>query len=604
MEVSQQHLGVGRRAERHQVARASRCNACSLHHSATQCNNEIFMAARGASEATQLRAARARRAVPSAQPVANTITTTMVLTVGELDDAVGEALRQVASEVIRTRSLGVARMRELISDSRVLDGIREAGGEASWSHIYQSLDHALGIEVDAASKPVKRPAKSARATTPSSSVTAEGLNTKALARLKDFAALVSSLVDVSVTFLGRQSSKALLQHLVRALGNHTGEVFSTLLPSYLRALKTALTWRPHAEHLLPALWLSVVGLLWNLVLGKRVSTPLEPSHADLLRFVEGVPDARVKTHLSHAQTLDAFECLRAVFDTPCACFFLPAPSSDASQDPQGQDHYGPILLDKFLVYLTRSSSDVSATLPVIAALNVLLTALQLNERLAVTHFAATAVPLLTRLVATKNAALKEQLLVALDLLIPLLATGPATADSATSSPEKRKDSCSTHAKLSDLQRMMVDEGAAPYGLPPLKLSVLALRRTASNEHPNLSKGRYEGTRYAGWRSSLEQSSVSISERIQFEHNPFYMPSFSAGFGFAESSAAAASWLALEIASSTTHFLLQVANEAQQASSRTESDQTPSLYANNHQHFSAESLTKVQVRLAPIPFVNV
>lgn len=515
----------------------------------------------------------------------------MSLTVAELDEAVEDVMRMLTSETIRQRVTGVQRTRELFADPRVLDGVTDTGGPASWAHIWQSLEDAVNIEIDACTKRLARKPGS-KAVAPAS---ASDVNAKSVARVKELASLVSWLVETSVTCLARQSSRALLQHLVRVLSSHSGDIFLALLPSYLRALRTVLMWRPHVEHLQPAQWLALVGLLWNLIFGAKPNTALDPKLPDLTRYLASDIPSDLDSPLSRSwlnptQTVNAFECLKEVFDGPCACFFLPG----ADGTPGSEERYGPALLDKFLYYIMHNSSQAPATLPMISALNVVLTALQLNERLAVSQFAAAAMPILTRLVITKNAALKEQLLISLDLLLPLLSTAPdlipliesGMEDSSTSQTrlQPKREWSIIHSKLADLQRTLLDEGAARYGLHPIKLSVLGLRPTpldsSRGDDPPANENdepQCKGTRYAGWWPAYRAHPGTLPQRIQNEHNPFYSVSFSAGFGFSESDHV--SWLALELAACTTSYMLHASHQADVVTSSLTGSQRPTpLYA--------------------------
>ncbi|KDN53350.1 hypothetical protein K437DRAFT_241928 [Tilletiaria anomala UBC 951] len=389
-----------------------------------------------------------------------------------MDHTIENAVVLIASDKAKERQEGLLRYREAFSDPGVLSSLPDVldakdirTGKPCWTSVFQSLFDALFIERSICIKKAK-----------GGGGTGE-LQAAALKRFQDVAILVSWMVDQARLRIGRKTTRAVFAHLTQTLGAENAQLLDALIPPYLRALKSLLTWKPHADHLEEKSWLDGVSICWNLLLGDKVSDRITGSdEVDLERYANVLAVAAAdrksgSATLTNAHAADAFLCLQAMFESCVAPLVGLA-----------GERFGIHMLEKYVRYFVLRPSESTVTLPVISSLNVLLRALQLNERILTTTFATIIWPPLLRLFTTKSLTLKEHVLITLDLLLPLLAVPPpSVCGSASEETAKKKRRAELRAKLQDLQHLLVKEPLSRTGLRPLPLGILSLRHIPIDE---------------------------------------------------------------------------------------------------------------------------
>lgn len=255
-------------------------------------------------------------------------------------------------------------------------------------------------------------------------------------RLTECASTLRSVVENTVTILPRKVIKALLAHLLQMLV-FSRALFQPVALDYLKALKTVISYRPHLEWLDASQWIDTVNLCLSGALGDEIQLGSELSEKDDVEGDEmdideddslpgpssrrraptqrtqrtGTPFSGTQTPLGSSlrsasqENNELMSCLVILFQSPSALLI----------------QFGQVLLSKLARFFRSFSSETTAHLPALEALNLIAAELDLNNKAAMIEGAQGIVPSILKLWTTKSHQVKEQLVISLRYLFPFLA---------------------------------------------------------------------------------------------------------------------------------------------------------------------------------------
>lgn len=428
-----------------------------------------------------------------------------------MESTIENAAILIASEKIKERQDGISRYREAFSDSRVLQNLPDVLdardlrlGKPCWISSFQSIFDAMIQERTTYLKSISKPSASG------------AIGDAAIRRVGELARLIAWMTDKAQQRIGRKTSRAILAHLTQTLQTEKGQVLEAILPHYLRALKTLLSWDPHAQHVDEKGWKDGVSVCWNLLLGDAPKDRIEAAEDVALASI--TPDVKsgsrsstgVAVFLSNQAVTDAFVCLEALYGS-CSAILIGS----------SEERFGIHLLARYVRYFSEHRQEAASSLYTMTSLNVLLHVLQINERAFSTKFAGIVWSTLLRLLETKSPCLKEQVLIAFDLLLPLLATPLPIVDTSASAEAMRMQArADVHLQLQQLQSALLNEPRSRSGLKPLHLDTISFR---SGLQPKSNP-----------RQAFETNLLATSSRFEAVNAP--------------------EWLALEVLADTTNFM--------------------------------------------------
>ncbi|PWN51878.1 hypothetical protein IE53DRAFT_31757 [Violaceomyces palustris] len=369
------------------------------------------------------------------------------------------AIDLVKSEKVKERQEGIQLYAHIFSHANNVKALDRAGDGKAWLKTFQSLFASVLLEKAAC---VKRGHW-------------KNAQPAALSRLSEAAAAVRLLVERSVEYLNKKVIKALLVHLLQML-SFQGSLFRPVALDYLKSLRTLLQHRPHVSHIDPDDWASCVSTCFNITLGDDLSTELESENASFRSRqhsgdndedcdplpLEPVNAARRQLSL---QDTEQMICLEHLVSSPSAPLL-------------GDEKYGLKVLIKYGRFLEDYPHESSCHLPALTGICALLRELELNERSASTRFCLRFWPSLVGLWSTKNRALKEQLIIAFKIALPLVSSSLPLAY-GQGNPASLVGNSIPHLEvldcLSSLHRLVLCEPSYRWGLSNLSLKSLCLR---------------------------------------------------------------------------------------------------------------------------------
>ncbi|QRV74291.1 phosphatidylinositol 3- and 4-kinase [Ceratobasidium sp. AG-Ba] len=167
------------------------------------------------------------------------------------------ALELLVGKTIRDRTEGMRQLQELLKRDSVVDSVDEKGDGKAWLYIFQKV---FPLVLDERDKYMKA----------SADKTSKRTGADAAARLEKAAGFVRWLTERSVTHLNRRVVKPLMTHLTQMIV-HNGEVFTPVVLSYVKALRTIVGFRPHLDYLDPEAWSHLLAISFAVILGDRLS---------------------------------------------------------------------------------------------------------------------------------------------------------------------------------------------------------------------------------------------------------------------------------------------------------------------------------------------
>ncbi|GAA6036820.1 hypothetical protein JCM8097_003494, partial [Rhodosporidiobolus ruineniae] len=325
-------------------------------------------------------------------------------------------LDKLQSDKMKERTEGVARCRDFLASKRSFAALDQDRNH-SWLETLQTLFHVVITE---------RNAHANKKTAP---------NEK---RLDDAALLVRYCAEKVHPLLGRKQAKALVNHLTQMIA-----IQGTLQPyalTYLKTLRSVLSFPPHLEHLDERQWTDIVMLCFSAVLGDKIRigqdfaddvamdidsdsdderprargalrADSDDERAHLLAATGSTSSARKARTQKRTATPVEIELLHVVevlFRSQSAPFLL----------------YAQSIFRKFLRFFRLFPDETSAHYPALVALNRAFAELDLNDQRSMRRLGPRLWTPVLALWGTKNAGTKEQVLVALRYLFPFVVPPP------------------------------------------------------------------------------------------------------------------------------------------------------------------------------------
>jgi ataxia telangiectasia mutated family protein len=264
---------------------------------------------------------------------------------------------------------------------------------------------------------------------------AVGTASPALKRLKDGAQVVRLIIEKCAADLPRKAVKAVFSHIVSIIVLK-GQLFEPVSLEYLKSLRSIISYRPHLDHLETKQWTHAVALCFAGALGdpiksqdivedammekdddtemtqsagssngrskkRKAAGPLRLTPVDEDGYRSGSPAG---FRSAGQDVIELMACIDAFFRSPASPFLA----------------CGEALLAKFIRFFRVFPSETSAHLPALTALNRLVQELYYNAKTALEKSSVILWPFLLSLWYTKNAIVKEQLVILLNRLLPFL----------------------------------------------------------------------------------------------------------------------------------------------------------------------------------------
>ncbi|GAA5937662.1 hypothetical protein JCM1841_000247 [Sporobolomyces salmonicolor] len=303
-------------------------------------------------------------------------------------------IAKLESDKVKERSEGIARCRNFLSSKRNLNALN-GDRNHSWLTTLQTLFHVVILERNA-------------------SVSKKSAATEK--RLDEAAQLVRWLVEKVYLVIGRKAAKALVNHLTQMIAI-SGKLQAYAL-TYIKALRTVLNYPPHLEHLDERQWTDIVMLCFSAVLGDKIKIGQEFSDAEAMDVDEdetlggsrraGSDDERAlpatTKRTANAVEIELIGCLEVVFRSKSSPFLT----------------YAQAIFRKFLRFFRLFPLETTAHLAVLVALNRAFAELDLNDQRSMRRLGPHLWPHVLHLWSTKNASLKEQVVIALRYLFPFV----------------------------------------------------------------------------------------------------------------------------------------------------------------------------------------
>ncbi|GAA5999510.1 DNA-binding protein kinase TEL1 [Rhodotorula paludigena] len=305
-----------------------------------------------------------------------------------------DILERLQSDRIKERAEGVARLNDFLASKRNFNAVNQDRGH-SWLQTLQIL-FAVVIKERNASV-----AKASAATDK---------------RLIDAAQLVRTVVERVHRVVSRKTAKAIVAHLTQMTA-----VQGKLQPyalTYMKALRTVLSYAPHVEHLDERHWTDVVMLCFSAVLGDKIKIGQDFADEAAMDIDEdervggalrASPDEEFALPAKTRRTANPTEIellgvIEVAFRSKSSPFLT----------------YAQAIFRKFLRFFRLFPSETTAHLSALIALNRVFAEVDLNDQRSMKRIGPHLWRHLLALWATKNASLKEQVVIALRYLFPFV----------------------------------------------------------------------------------------------------------------------------------------------------------------------------------------
>lgn len=304
-----------------------------------------------------------------------------------------EIIEVLESDKVKQRKEGVDSFREFLSIKSNFD-VLKADRSVNWTQTLQSLFHLVILE---------RNAVAVKATAP------------AQARLEAGAELVAWTAERVHLLLTKKGVKALFNHLIQLIA--VGGIVQVYALFYLRALHAMLSHPPHLEHLDERQWTDIVTMCFGGALGDKVRVGQELEDAEAMDVDENGRRKRALrvTSDDERQPTATRRTANPIETEMLRCIEMAFRSKSAPFLP-----YSRIIFTKFHRFLRQFTADTTAHLPALTALNLAFAELDLNDQLAMRELGGKLWSHVLALWATKSAALKEQVVMALRYLLPFV----------------------------------------------------------------------------------------------------------------------------------------------------------------------------------------
>lgn len=306
-----------------------------------------------------------------------------------------EILIKLESDKIKERSEGVARCRAFFGSNRNLNALGQ-DPRHSW---IQALQTMFSVVIKERNTLVQKKTAATEK------------------RLEEAAQMVRLAAVKLYKVVNRKTAKAIIAHLTQ-LTAVAGKLQPFAL-TYMKALRAVLSYQPHLEHLDERAWTDIVMLCFSAVLGDKIRIGQDFVDDTVLDIDEdGVgptgalrttADEEVAMPIKTRRTATATEIellgvIEVVFRSRSSPFLT----------------YAQAIFRKFLRFFRLFPSETSAHLSAVTALNRAFAEVDLNDQHSMKQIGRHLWPHLLALWSTKNASLKEQLVMALRYLFPFV----------------------------------------------------------------------------------------------------------------------------------------------------------------------------------------
>ncbi|KAF8630142.1 hypothetical protein AX15_003095 [Amanita polypyramis BW_CC] len=343
-------------------------------------------------------------------------------------------LESLKSDKIKERQEGLTAIRTIFAQDHVVaefhvnqDGRNDP---RMWLTVFQALFTTVLTEKIACTK------KSASKTT----ATAER-------RAAEAASVVRWLTERTVTVMNKRVAKALFEHLTQILA-HKNELFTPVALDYIKALRCLVSYTPHLEHLEDDMWVKLVEMGFNVVLGDPVrksfwddemsivgaeiheelydedeedEKPMSPSKKRRRGRDESIPPQAPtpKTALRRKRYIVSVSLEQIEF-TSLLAILLRSPSapflSYRYNEKDNDNHLASAILDRLKRFLALYPTDSSLLHDFLSILLATLSHLALNKRQEVEDFARASWGALVSFWGVKDRRLKEGVVAVLRVL--------------------------------------------------------------------------------------------------------------------------------------------------------------------------------------------
>jgi hypothetical protein len=292
-------------------------------------------------------------------------------------------------------------------------------------------------------------------------------------RIEQLAQAVRFVVGQSHTMFNKGAFRKVYEHLLQTSTNGD-QPFSHVCQPYIKAIRTMLTHHPHVEHMDELTWKALMNWCWNLLLGEPLNEDQRWGDAgkDGLMAID-MPFKQREPTSSNAQarstilpvTVEIFGIIILLLESPMAPV-LPRKLDDEHNTTHGDICTGTSVMNRIVAYLASHYTDVGSHLPLTRSANIILKELELNSLSRIAQHGVELLPYLVSLWSTRKADLREQVLIALKLLLPHLGR-EATRKQGDHVEE-------TIDQLAKLLLALEGEVSGPLALTPLAMSNVRL----------------------------------------------------------------------------------------------------------------------------------
>ncbi|GMK57115.1 hypothetical protein CspeluHIS016_0309550 [Cutaneotrichosporon spelunceum] len=361
------------------------------------------------------------------------------------------ALKLYESDKVKDRTHAGTLLREIIGNRGNLEALQATAnrdGGKGWVALFQCLFASVLIEKKTVIKKI-------------AANTESGLPA-ALTRLSDAADLVRFAAERSVHMIGRKPLSVLLLHMVSLLVQDS-RIFEPVAVSYVKALRTLLSYPPHLEHLDDGLWRRLMTVCWATILDERI-----PMDAELAGDADGEEEinADASPFATAGSSLLLNEILSLVpilLSSSSAPLISPSPTKIEEAKPA----LGLSILHKIHRYIGQIGQGL-VSIHVLRALNILLGELEFNCR---EDFTKGSLVLFPQLAAMWTAKVKgdlghrELVLVALRTMLPFITHSSVGSDKKEAAREA----------MTRILDSMPKEAGSRAAIKPLDLEMLRFK---------------------------------------------------------------------------------------------------------------------------------
>ncbi|KAK2463511.1 hypothetical protein APHAL10511_004262 [Amanita phalloides] len=344
-------------------------------------------------------------------------------------------LDNLKSDKVKERQEGLAAIRTIFTQDHVVANFhvdRDGKGDPRmWLSVFQALFTAVLTEKTACAKK-------------SASNTAER-------RASEAAGVVRWLTERAVTVMNKRVAKALFDHLTQTLVCK-GELFMPIALDYVKALKSLVSYTPHLEHLEEDMWVKLVEMGFNVVLGDPLTRSFWNDEMSIVEMQEDLYEEDGEDEILASPTKkrrygrEASELPRPSTSKPhkgwgrrivsvsqhqieftsLLAILLRSPSapvlSYCYNETDNNNHLASSVLDRLKRFLVLYPADSSLLHDFLSMLSPTLSHLALNKRHEVEDFARATWDALVGLWSVKDRRLKEGVVAVLRILFYYITT--------------------------------------------------------------------------------------------------------------------------------------------------------------------------------------